>query len=222
MGLATAQLAHSMGASITIGSNDRRHFETVAGTVPDARLIEIDITQRQSVEAAFMHLPALDHLVITAGRRINGKVSDSDPDYLFQAVQERVAGAIYAIRAALPLLAKDASITLTSGLLAQRPLMPGNAVFAASVGGIDALVRGLALELAPVRVNAVAPGPTDSPLFAYLEPQIRKEHLERSAARTCVKRVGQVEDMASAFVFMMCNHYISGEILNIDGGARVT
>jgi len=90
---------------------------------------------------------------------------DSEPDQLLEAVRERVWGAVYVVHSLSGKLAPDASIILTSGVLSQRPSAPGNSVLAASVGAVEALVRGLAIELQPMRVNAVSPGPTDSPLF---------------------------------------------------------
>lgn len=222
MGLGIARLALKNGAHVSIGSNDKQQLAQIAPDLPSVRMIDIDISKRTSVESAFSGLPAIDHLVLTAGRRINGKVSECDPDYLFEAVQERVAGAIYMVKAALPLLSPGSSITFTSGVLAQRPLSPGNAVFAASVGAIDALVRGLALELAPIRVNAVAPGVTDTGLFAKVESSEREAFLQKSAARTLVGRVGSVDDIAQAFVFVMTSGFMSGAILQIDGGMRIS
>lgn len=222
IGLATALQADRAGASIILGGNDRQQLDAAGRSFKEVRIVELDITVRQSVEATFSVLPRLDHLVVTAGRRIKGAIAETDPDYLLQAVHERVGGAVYAVRAALPLLAEDASVTLTSGLLGQRPLAPGNATFAASVGGVDALVRGLAMELKPVRVNAVAPGVTDSTLFVGVDPQIRDAFFRQAKARTLVNCLGTVDQMASAYIFLMCNGYVSGHILHVDGGAQIS
>ena len=221
MGLATAEIAREMGASLTLGGNDRRRLEEAARAIPDARLVDVDISSRQSVEAAFVGLPVIDHLVITAGSRINGKLADTDPDRLLDAVRERTFGSVYAVHAALPLLSPAASIVLMSGVLTQRPLAPGNAVFAASVGAVEALVRGLALELQPVRVNAVAPGVTDSTFFAETDEPTRSALFARASANNLVKRVGTVGEIAQAIIFLMTNAFMTGEILRIDGGARV-
>jgi NAD(P)-dependent dehydrogenase (short-subunit alcohol dehydrogenase family) len=221
IGLATATMAARAGAKLILAGNDAQQIDRACGVVPTLATRVLDIADRRSVEAAFVGLPAIDHLVITAGRRISGKISECDPDDLLLAVNERVHGAVYAVRAALPLLTPNASIVLTSGLLAQRPLTPGNAVFSASVGGIDALVRGLAVELSPMRVNAVAPGVTESPLFADVPVQVRDAVFARAKARSLVQRIGTVEDIAAAMVFLMCNGYVSGEVLQVDGGTQV-
>ena len=92
---------------------------------------------------------------------------------------------------------------------------------AASIGAVEALVRGLALELQPVRVNAVAPGVTDSTFFTQFDKQSQDALFAKAAGSNLVKRVGTVDEIASAYIFLMINEFMTGEILRIDGGARV-
>ncbi len=95
------------------------------------------------------------------------------------------------------------------------------AVVAAAVGGIEAMTRGLALELAPIRVNAIAPGYIDTPLLkAAFENQYERV-VKAQAATLPTQRIGTVEETAKAILFLMTNGFITGESLHIDGGGRL-
>ena len=96
---------------------------------------------------------------------VAGKVLEADVGHLRKAFDERIPATVHIIRALGDRLAQDGSITLVSGWLADRPNANGTAVLAAAVAGMEALARGLALELAPRRVNALSPGPIDTPLW---------------------------------------------------------
>lgn len=221
IGFAAAQLAMDRGANVTLAARSLDKLNAAAERLPGAHVVVADISSRKSIEAVFENLPTVDHLVITAGRRIVGKLSTEDPDYLLQAVQERVFGVVYAVRSALPILSRNASIVLTSGVLAHRPTATGTAVIAAACGGVEALVRALALELQPIRVNAIAPGFTDTPLMDGLGQETKAMVLQKAAENSPVKRVGTVDDIAAAILFLLSNGYMSGEIIRIDGGARL-
>jgi NAD(P)-dependent dehydrogenase (short-subunit alcohol dehydrogenase family) len=120
-----------------------------------------DIADRKSVEAVFTGMASVDHLVITAGGLAGGRLAETDPDELLTAVRERIAGPLYAIKAALALMPPTASIVLTGGQFSDRPSGNGVSVISAAVRGIEALARSLALELKPIRVNVISPGFVD-------------------------------------------------------------
>ncbi len=221
IGYAVAHHAIRSGAMVTITGRCPSKLQTAADRLEGARTIVSDISSRQSVEAVFENLPNVHHLVITAGQRILGKLSEHDPEYLLEAVRERLFGAVYAIRAALPLLHKNSSITLTSGLLATRPTALGTAVIAAACGGVEALARGLALELAPIRVNAVAPGVTETGLLDSLGSEYKRNFFDKASAALPVRRIGTPADIASAISFLMTNGYTTGQVLRIDGGGAL-
>jgi NAD(P)-dependent dehydrogenase (short-subunit alcohol dehydrogenase family) len=183
--------------------------------------VQLDIGSRTSVERALAGSAPVDHLVITAGRRIVGTLADQDPDRLLQAVQERIAGAVYVIRACLARLSANASITLTSGVLVQRPTADGTAVLAAAAAGVEALARGLALELAPRRVNVVSPGVTATGLLDRLGQDTKDRLLAAFANRLPVHRVGTPDEVAAAYLFLMCNGFATGQVLRLDGGGSL-
>jgi NAD(P)-dependent dehydrogenase (short-subunit alcohol dehydrogenase family) len=92
---------------------------------------------------------------------------------------------------------------------------------AAVNGAIEALARALALELAPVRVNAVSPGWTDTPIWNAIAADARQERLDAMAARLPVRRIGQPSDVADAFLAVMRNPHVTGTVLHVDGGQRL-
>jgi NAD(P)-dependent dehydrogenase (short-subunit alcohol dehydrogenase family) len=112
---------------------------------------------------------------------------------------------------------RDGSITFMSGIAALRPIQAG-AVATASCGAIEAFARALAVDLAPIRVNAIRPGFVDTPLLDALLGPNKPAVVETMAKRLPVRRVGRPEDIADGVLFLMKNGYVTGISLTIDGG----
>ena len=220
IGLATAAAAKAKGAEITLVGRSPEKIEAAARSIGGARTAVADIADRSAVEAVFRTLERVDHLVITAGSFIVGKLTESDPDQLLAAMHERIAGPLYAIKAALPLMPPTASIVLTSGQLGDRPSGDGTSVIAAAVRGVEGLARSLALELKPIRVNVVSPSFVDTPLFDVFGPESRTAILSQVASSLPGGRVGHPEEVGEAIAFLLGNRYMNAEILHIDGGGR--
>jgi NAD(P)-dependent dehydrogenase (short-subunit alcohol dehydrogenase family) len=113
-----------------------------------------------------------------------------------------------------------ASITFTSGIAAHRP-GPGASMTAAVNGALEALARALALELAPIRVNVVCPGWTDTPLWDTIAADTRADRLAAMATRLPAGRIGQPPDIAQAFLALIRNGFITATVLHVDGGQRL-
>ncbi|WP_027802490.1 SDR family oxidoreductase [Paraburkholderia dilworthii] len=220
IGLAAAAAAKARGAEITLVGRTRSRLEAAARTIGGARTAVADIGDKHAVEALFEAMTRVDHLVVTAGSFITGKLVDSDPDRLLAALHERIAGPVYAIKAALPLMPPTASIVLTSGQLADRPTGQGTSVIASAVRGVEALARSLALELKPVRVNVISPGFVDTPLFDVFDPENRAAILAQASATLPGGRIGYPEEVGDAIAFLLSNEYTNGEVLHVDGGGR--
>lgn len=148
----------------------------------------------------------------------SGTIVDTPLTELSRPINERIWGAIHAIRHAVPKMSSG-SITLISGLFSSRPVA-GMAVIAAAVGGIEAMTRALALELSPLRVNAIAPGYIDTPLLKAAFEDRYEGVIKNQAATLPTKRIGTAEEAARAILFLMTNGFMTGEILHIDGGGR--
>jgi NAD(P)-dependent dehydrogenase (short-subunit alcohol dehydrogenase family) len=180
-----------------------------------------DVTRAETVGEALADVPRVDHLALLAGTFVAGKVLEADVDHLRKAFDERVWAAVHAVRALGDRLTPDGSITLVSGWLADRPNANGTAVLAAAVAGMEALARGLAPELAPRRVNAVSPGPIDTPLWGKALGADRDAVVEAIKATLPLHRFGTPAEVGAAVVFLMSNGWMTGETLHADGGVRL-
>jgi NAD(P)-dependent dehydrogenase (short-subunit alcohol dehydrogenase family) len=112
------------------------------------------------------------------------------------------------------------SLTLISGFLSERP--SATAVLQGAINAaLESLARGLALEFAPVRVNAVSPGVIETPIWDGLPPEKRKALFENMASRLPVHRIGQPEDIANAVLFVMTTSFATGSTFRVDGGGVI-
>lgn len=220
IGLATAEAAKAGGATVTILGRSEEKLAAAARKIAGIRTIMADISDRKSVEAAFAGLPRVDHLVITAGGLAGGRLAETDPDMLLRAIQERIGGALYAIKSVLPLMPPEGSIVLMGGQFSDRPSGNGVAVISAAIRGIEALARALALELRPIRVNVISPGFVATPLFDVLGDENRAALLDGAAAMLPGKRIGRPQEIAEAILLLLSNGYMNGEVLHVDGGGR--
>jgi NAD(P)-dependent dehydrogenase (short-subunit alcohol dehydrogenase family) len=220
IGLATAEAAKARGAIVTLVGRTAAKLEAAAHEIGGVRTAIADIADRKSVEAVFNGMASVDHLVITAGGLAGGRLAETDPDELLTAVQERIAGPLYAIKAALALMPPTASIVLTGGQFSDRPSGNGVSVISAAVRGIEALARSLALELKPIRVNVISPGFVDTPLFDALGQEARTAILAEAGQALPGGRVGRPVEIAEAIILLLSNGYMNAEVLHIDGGGR--
>lgn len=205
---------------MTLVGRDRDKLNRAASLLGGARIAVADIADRVAVEAVFAEIERVDHLVITAGSYAPGKLADTDLDVLLLTLQERIAGPMYAIKAALPRIPPTGSIMLTSGQLSDRPTDTGTSVISAALRGVEGLAQSLALELRPIRVNVIAPGLIDTPLLDSFGADVKSMVLDSAAAKSPVSRVGRPEEPAHGIVFLMENGFVNGEVLHVDGGMR--
>ena len=220
IGLATAVAAKAKGAIVTLIGRTPAKLEAAARKIGGAQTAIADIAERKSVEAVFNGMTRIDHLVITAGGLHVGKLADSDPDQLLVEIQQRIAGAVYAIKAALPSMPPTGSIVLMGGQFSDRPPANGASITAAAVRGIEALARSLALELKPIRVNVIAPGLIDTSLFDVFGSEGRAAIFAQAAEQLSVGRAGRADEVGEAIIFLLSNGYMNAEVLHIDGGGR--
>jgi NAD(P)-dependent dehydrogenase (short-subunit alcohol dehydrogenase family) len=228
IGLETARLALEQGASVTIAgrSADRLRQATQSLSAAESRPAPdrlragvADMTDEASIRALFDSERTIDHLFLPAGELQpgGGDALTSDAVGLLAILESRLLGVALAVRHAKPKMA-GGSITLMSGLYSSRPAR-GGAIAAAAVAAIEGMTRALALDLAPIRVNAVAPGLIATPLWDAFGPQ-REAILARGASLP-VGRIGQPEEVAEGVLFLMGNGFITGTVLAIDGGGSL-
>jgi NAD(P)-dependent dehydrogenase (short-subunit alcohol dehydrogenase family) len=221
IGLAAAIQAKAAGATvIVIGSNAARAQQAASDHGLDGWRAA-DVTDQAAVEAAVANIPEVHHLVLLAGTFVAGTILSAQIDYLRKAFEERIWASIYTIRALGNRLSKDGSVTFISGSLADRPNAYGTAVLASASAAMEALARGLALELAPIRVNTLSPGPINTPILGKALGEGRDAFVASLEQTLPLHRLGTAEEAGSAAVFLMTNTYMNGAVLNIDGGARL-
>ncbi len=219
IGLATAGLAAAQGATVIVASSNPESVKRALDTLPATASGEaVDLIDAAAVEAFFDGLDAFDHLVYTAGESLTLlEVASMDLAQARKAFELRYFGALGAVSAAASRIRPGGSVVLTSGAAGDRP-SPGWSVAASICGAVDSLVRALAVELAPLRVNAVKPGVVRSPLWSTMPVEDQQTLYDETSRLLPVGRVGEVTDIAEAYVYLMNQGYATGTILTVDGG----
>ncbi len=218
IGRAVAIGARTLGADVTIVS--RRHDRSVEVAAEiGATARAADITKTDSLRALLVDTPHIDHIYIAAGSFIGGQLGSQPVNSFRASLDDRVWGAAQFLELARSCLAKDGSVVLTGGVSTDRPAKEAWATAVATAAS-EQLARVMSLELAPVRVNAVAPGWTDTPMWDAVFGDEKAESLAEVAARIPVGRVATAEEAAAAVLFLMTNGSVNGEVVHVDGGLR--
>lgn len=218
IGLATAELGRREGADVIIASRNVDRLDAVANRL-NAIAIPADVTSDDSVADLFRRCGPVDHVVVTAAQLRSGPFKTVSMEDVRATMESKFWGAWRVARAAD--IRPGGSLTLVSGYLSIRP-RPSAAIVGAANGALESLARSLALELAPVRVNAVSPGIIDTPIRAAMPEAARRDMLAKTAASLPVGRVGSGEDVARQILAFMTIGFMTGSIVYIDGGALVT
>ncbi|TIQ84633.1 MAG: SDR family oxidoreductase, partial [Mesorhizobium sp.] len=137
-----------------------------------------------------------------------------------KVVDSKFYGPLLLAKHGAPKLSANGSLTFVSGIAAYRPAARGSVVAAVNAG-LEGLVRALAIELAPIRVNAVSPGWVDTPIWQFVAGDAKDETLAAMAKRLPAGRVGRPEDIADAIRFLMGNGFTTGTTLHVEGGQRL-
>lgn len=217
IGLATAELAKSQGADVVIASRNAAKLDPIAERL-NVTAIPTDVTSDRSVAEVFERTGPVDHVVLTAAQLRTGPFKTVAMEDVRATMEGKFWGAWRIAREAE--IRHGGSLTLVTGFLSIRP-RPNSAIISAANGAVESLARALALELAPVRVNAVSPGVIDTPIRAAMPEGARKEMLAKTAAALPVGRVGMAEDIAQQIASFMSNGFATGSIVYVDGGALV-
>ncbi|KII85681.1 hypothetical protein PLICRDRAFT_126403 [Plicaturopsis crispa FD-325 SS-3] len=226
IGFGVAQAVYSLGAHVIISSsNSQKVSDAVArakaaptngGTVEGIQLEGLD---EVNVGKLFSKVGKFDHLVYTAGDALAVRgLHDTPVEGLKDVFNVRFWGGVSVAKVASPYISQQGSITLTGGMYVQRP-PKGWAVTNAAAGANETLTRGLAVDLAPVRVNIVEAGAIRTELWNPFPEAVREKILSDFAEKTLVKRVGEVEDTTEAFLYFMRAGFVTGTYAVVDGGA---
>ena len=213
LGLAAARRLSESGREVTIAGRDESRLEAAATSLGGVDTAVLDVTDPEAVADLFSAQAPFDHVVVTAATLPYGPFLQSSEQDVRPAFDSRVWGAYNVARHGAARLAERGSMTFFSGIINEAPV-PGTAMTAASCGAIEALTRSLAVELAPLRFNTIAPGYIGQDREDPVAEQAA-EHLRNALP---ARRIGRPEDVALAVEYVIGNGFVTGTTLQVNGG----
>ncbi len=222
IGLATAKSVTAKGGNVIIVSSNQQRIDKGLQEIGGQSLgYAIDVTNEMQVKELFEKIGSFDHLIFTAGENlILSNVEDTGLEDARNYFNIRYWGAFTAVKYASPFINATGSIVLTSGIASNRP-NKGWALGASICAAMEGFTRALAMELAPIRVNIVSPGVVKTALWGNMSDSDREQMYDTIGNALPVKRVGEAEDIAKTFVYLLEQEYATGQTLIIDGGTSL-
>jgi len=219
IGFAVARAALGEGALVTIASSSAEKLANALGRLGGGQSAVLDVTDETAVQTFFAGSGPIDHIAFTAAdwaQVEQTSFAETDLKSAAHLFEVRFWGALAVAKHGAKCVPAGGSITLTNGMAAHRP-DKGMATAAAMAGAVEHLVLGLAVELAPIRVNAVCPGAILTEAFDDVPPEFRKFQ-EARLARQLLPRVGTPDEAAEAYLYLMRGSYTTGQALRVEGG----
>jgi NAD(P)-dependent dehydrogenase (short-subunit alcohol dehydrogenase family) len=212
IGLAAVGQLRAAGATVIAGSRTPRALPT------GATFAAVDVLDRTGLEALFAAHAPFDVLInaATGGERATGPFVKMNLDG-FQGSFRKLWGYVNSVRLGVPHMSADGAIVLVSGTPA-RKAQPGMSAIATVGNAVEGFVRAIAPEIAPRRINVVAPGLIDTPMFS-MQGDARAKFLRQATANNPIKRAGTPDEVASAILFLIRNDFVTGTTIDVDGGA---
>jgi NAD(P)-dependent dehydrogenase (short-subunit alcohol dehydrogenase family) len=221
IGLATARAARTEGAQVVLTGRDPERLADAAADVGAQRHAAFDAHDPGRLGAFLGSLPApVDHVMVSAGGPYYALLADMDVADACRHVADHLRLILEVARYAAGSVRPGGTLLFIGGTGARRPHV-GTSVTALLTAGYPALAANLALELAPVRVNLVAPGFVDTPLSASLLGGDLDERREQLRTTLPIRRVVGPEDVAALAVHVMVNTALTGATFDVDGGQQV-
>jgi NAD(P)-dependent dehydrogenase (short-subunit alcohol dehydrogenase family) len=216
IGLVIATRAAARGDVVVVVGRNAASAEAAARQIgPSARGVAVDLADPGAIAGALAGIEQVDALVITAIEQAANSVAAFDVDQAVRSVTVKLVGYIEVVRVLCPRFSPRASVVLFGGLAKDRAY-PGSTLVTTVNGGVTGLVRTLAVEIAPHRVNSIHPGVVGD------SPRWRDVPDHPAVARTPIGRLVTMEEVAEATEFLLTNGGINGHDLVIDGGFLVT
>src|SRR5210317_2158225 len=218
IGLAAAQAAAAAGAKVWAAGRSEGHIETAKQISNGGfEVRQADTHDAASLEAIFKEVGTIDHLVSAAvgGERTLKPFLEQTEDQ-FKAAYDKLWGYAKVVRTGAPYLAEDGAITLVSGSPA-RKIRPAQSPLSCVGASVENLVRCLAVEMAPIRVNVVSPGTVDTAMFDAMG-DAKEANLAGMTATHLIPRAGSSEEVADGILFVMQNRFVTGTTVDVDGG----
>jgi NAD(P)-dependent dehydrogenase (short-subunit alcohol dehydrogenase family) len=218
IGLATAKAFAAAGARVTIASRSADKLDAAVKELGgEAKARVLDTGDAQAVED-FLAAHTWNHVVVSAAKTPSGPVRQLSLEDAHKAMESKFWGAYRVARAAR--IKDGGSLTIVSGFLAVRP--SATSVLQGAINAaLESLVRGMALEFSPVRVNAVSPGMIRTPLWSGMDAEKREAMFAAVAEKLPAKRAGEPEDIANAILYAAATPFTTGSTITVDGGGSI-
>ncbi|GAB4191163.1 MAG: SDR family oxidoreductase [Simkaniaceae bacterium] len=220
MGLEIAKAIRERSGQVFIAARNTEKLQKAKHALNGGEAYSFDMTKEEQVRRLFSEIKSLDHLIISAAGHFFGSFQDSDVSAARAFFDNKFWGQYMTAKYGSKVITPGGSIIFFSGVANIKPLN-GFSCGAAINGAIEGLTRSLAMELAPIRVNAISPGVVDTPAWSGFEPAEKKKHFEAVAKKLPVHKVGKPEDIAPAAIYLMESTYTTGLTVYVDGGERI-
>ena len=218
---ASALAALDAGARVVAAGRDQETLAAAYAGEPGVSAETVNLTDEASIAALGDRLGAVNHVVSTASARARGRVADLDRDAIRLSFDTKVIGPLMLAKHLAPRMNKGGSFVLFSGVAAAK-IAVGTLGVAITNAAADTLARSLALELAPIRVNAISPGVIDTGAWDAFGEQGKADYFADIRARNPARRIGTPQDIAEGVLFAMTSTFLTGQTLHIDGGEPLT
>ena len=215
---AVVDAAREAGARVVAAGRDSN---ALAVAYPGFDVEEVDLTDEASIAALADRVGPVDHVVSTASARARGRLADLDRDAVRLSFDTKVIGPLMLAKHLAPAMPSSGSFVIFSGVAAAK-IAIGTMGVAITNGAADVLARSLALELAPIRVNAISPGVIDTGAWDAFGAQGKSDYFADISTRNPAGRIGTVDDIAAAVLFALTNTFLTGQTLHVDGGEPLT
>ncbi|KAJ5272642.1 NAD(P)-binding protein [Penicillium angulare] len=239
IGFAVAEAAFEQGAHLVLSSSNQTKLDSAAARIKETyptqaekqTIITVvgDLSDAHNLDKTFEHIfqtatsngtHKLNHIVTTAGDGINfPSVDETSAQIVYNTMNVRfVAPAVMAKFIPKHVeTSKSSSVTLTSGALARKP-SPGRFLVGGLGAAVEGLARGMAVDLAPVRVNTVAPGAVKTEIFNFIPEEMREKVFQSMRDGSLTGTMGRPEDLAESYVYLMKDHFATAAVIDSNGG----
>ena len=218
---AIVSAAREAGARVIAAGRSQESLAAAYDGEPGVSVEAVDLTDEPSIAALGERIGSVDHVVSTASARARGLIADLDRDALRLSFDTKVIGPLMLAKHLAPRMNEGGSFVFFSGVAAAK-IAVGTMGVAITNAAADTLVRSLALELAPLRVNAISPGVIDTGAWDAFGEQGKTDYFAEIRARNPARRIGTTEDIVLGVLFALTNTFLTGQTLHIDGGEPLT
>ncbi|TCO42340.1 NAD(P)-dependent dehydrogenase (short-subunit alcohol dehydrogenase family) [Kribbella antiqua] len=221
IGLETARQARSAGARLIITGRNRERLDRAAEQIAVLSAAMLDLSDPAGLEQFFTNLPAqVDHVLVSGGGPFYSPIADLDFDRALRVLDEHLLGSLRIARACATRVRPGGSLTFITGTHARRPGV-GLSIAAIAAAALPVITANVAVELAPIRANAIAAGFVDTPLSARILGDELDNRREELRATLPIRRVVGPADIAALAIHLMVNTAVTGATYDVDGGQQL-